>query len=210
MLHVHAASPCCMSILHANAACPGFKSILHVCFSLLHVYAACHAAVHVAYLHCISTLHEYIRSVNINMNKNIKMKKNLKVKCCNMSTVWFSSMQHVHCACPSAYQCCISMLHFYALCLCLHAAFHVVFPCFMSVSSHCMSTLHVNCAWTCSLNMNITMNMNIKMKEKKEHKKKMLHDHTAFPFASHSACQYCVSMPNVCAPYPCLHAAFPA
>jgi hypothetical protein len=68
MMHVHAAHPCCVSLLYFLAACPGCISMLHVpsacsCgLPVLQIHAACPCCVHILHFHgvcarCMSMLY---------------------------------------------------------------------------------------------------------------------------------------------------------
>jgi hypothetical protein len=80
MLHVHAVSPCCISLLHGNAAYPCFMSISTCCmFKRLNMLCV-HAARPSPWTCCM------------NMNMNIEMSVKLSLK---MMMMWKEAQQLV-------------------------------------------------------------------------------------------------------------------
>jgi hypothetical protein len=98
MFYFHAACPCCMSLLHVCAVCP-------FCMSMKHVRAA--------YLCCLSAL--YVSCFNFMLRVHL----------------------HVFAACP----CCMSVLHVHAARQCCMSVLHICSACPRSMF-YCISMLH--------------------------------------------------------------------
>ncbi len=163
MLHVHAAFPCRMSMLHflllVHAACPFYMSLMHVhvacpccilacpcCVFMLHVRASCSC--------CMSVLHVYTARLRC-----MAMLHVLAVCSCCMAILqftaacpWYISVLHVQGSCqcsmykvhPAASPWCMSVQLVHAACTCCISMLNVLtaFPFCISVL-HPMSMLHV-------------------------------------------------------------------
>ncbi len=156
MLHVHAACPCCMSVLHVCAARPCYMSMLHFraecpcCISTLHVHTACQYCMSIWHVHAAWTCSMSTRHFNA---------------ACYMSKMHFKgvypsriscrfSMQHVHAAFP----CCIYMVHVLAAFPCVNARAACPFQCFILCSCVLAAgilkvNLHVRAACLCCMSM---------------------------------------------------------